>query len=372
MGKLVLDSLEIKNFRTFKHLTIERLGRVNLIVGRNNVGKTSLLEALLLYSRQGLPFYIWELLEDRDEGKHVLREKRLNFQEQAAAIKYLFNGRKEISIGNVPEAIKIGSKDKPDEVLSIAVNWFLAQSNGVINAKPLSNFSDLENVASPDDLVLGFSLQTGQNGKVVYRADSKALVVLYPPLKQILCEFIPIGGLTSRQVTIYWDRIALTPEEDDVIKTLRLILPELERINLVSNGDDVEDRIPLVKINQFSSPIPLRSLGGGITHLFELAIALVNAKDGILLVDEIDNGLHYSVLTDVWKLIFETAHRLNVQVFATTHSWECIEAFQKAAEENAQEEGLLIRLQNKKGEVVPTIFDERRLAIVTREQIEVR
>ena len=108
----------------------------------------------------------------------------------------------------------------------------------------------------------------------------------------------------------------------------------------------------------------LRALG--------ISLALVNVKDGILLIDEFENGLYYSVQPDLWQFIFRVARRLNVQVFATTHSWDCIEGFQKAAQEDNQEEGLLIRLESKKGEIAATLFDERQLGIVTREQIEVR
>ena len=109
-----------------------------------------------------------------------------------------------------------------------------------------------------------------------------------------------------------------------------------------------------------------------MNRMFGIALALVNAKDGMLLIDEVDTGLHYSVLPDLWKLIFEVAHRLNVQVFATSHSWDCIQAFQQAAEANKDEEGMLIRLENRDGEVVPVMFDERKLNIAAREQIEVR
>src|SRR5690348_10711329 len=68
MGKLILDSLEIRNFRGLEHLTIERLGRVNLIVGKNNIGKSSLLEALQLYaSRASTPTFIWDIMRSRGE-----------------------------------------------------------------------------------------------------------------------------------------------------------------------------------------------------------------------------------------------------------------------------------------------------------------
>jgi hypothetical protein len=75
---------------------------------------------------------------------------------------------------------------------------------------------------------------------------------------------------------------------------------------------------------------------------------------------------------DLWELVFQIAHRLNIQVFATTHSWDCIEGFQKAAQVEENEEALLIRLEYKKDDIVATIFDKRKLAIATRESIEVR
>src|SRR5581483_12447785 len=113
-------------------------------------------------------------------------------------------------------------------------------------------------------------------------------------------------------------------------------------------------------------------LGGGMLRALGIALALVNARDGILLIDEFENGIHYSAQTELWELIFQLAHRLNVQVFATTHSWDCIKGFQKAAQENTEEEGMFIRLSLFGDDVIATMFDERKLAIATREDIEVR
>ena len=96
MGTLILNSLEIRGFRAFEHLQIERLGRVNLIVGKNNVGKSSLLEALQLYARgDSSPTFIWEILRGRKE----IRQPFLNVGDMLSALKYLFYGRKEIRPG---------------------------------------------------------------------------------------------------------------------------------------------------------------------------------------------------------------------------------------------------------------------------------
>jgi predicted ATP-dependent endonuclease of OLD family len=77
-------------------------------------------------------------------------------------------------------------------------------------------------------------------------------------------------------------------------------------------------------------PIPLGSMGDGMRRILTLAMCAVNVENGFLLIDEIDTGLYYEVQADMWRLILETAQRLDVQVFATTHSWDCVSAFQEA------------------------------------------
>ena len=158
-------------------------------------------------------------------------------------------------------------------------------------------------------------------------------------------------------------------------KYLRLyvsLLRGLQDISVIGDLNAKRRRFPIVKVTGIAEPLPIRSLGDGMQRLLGIALALVNARDGLLLIDEIENGLHYLTQPDLWRLIFQLARDLNVQVFATTHSWDCIEAFQEAAQEDVQEEGVLIGLEYKKGAVGATLFTEQKLAAVTRAQIEVR
>src|SRR5262245_30873977 len=124
MANLILNSLEIDNFRGFKHLQIERLRRVNLIVGKNNIGKSSLLEALQLYTHNGNPALIWKILQSRDESKPYRRRRTENssLENVLLELKYLFYGRKEIDQFMKP--IVIGPMNLPDDVLSISIGWY--------------------------------------------------------------------------------------------------------------------------------------------------------------------------------------------------------------------------------------------------------
>lgn len=113
-------------------------------------------------------------------------------------------------------------------------------------------------------------------------------------------------------------------------------------------------------------------MGDGMSRLLGLASAVVNARDGILLIDEIGTGLHYSIQSEMWRLVFENAKRFNVQVFATTHNDDCIRGFQKAAQSH-EDEGVLIRLyKGKNGDVKGTLYDEEDLAVAVEHDVEVR
>jgi len=112
-------------------------------------------------------------------------------------------------------------------------------------------------------------------------------------------------------------------------------------------------------------------------RILQIAIKLVSAQGGFLLIDEFENGLHYSVQEKIWRLLFEMAEKLDIQVFATTHSWDCIESFTKVAIENETTEGVLFRMgrsakTSNKGQVIATVYDKERLYNITQADIEVR
>lgn len=371
MGDLILNSLEVRGFRRFEHLQIERLGRVNLIVGKNNVGKTSLLEVLQLYAHRGSPTLILEQLRGHDESK-PLSSRYGDAEELLSALKYLFHGRPEPRAHLDP--IAIGPANSSDTTLSIAVDWWytIQISDGIRTMQPLESTDNDKAV----NRVPRFTVQMGKQTIFNYLLDSSLFPMLprslVPDLTDINCIFVTANGLSKEQAAELWDSIALTEQEKEVLAALRLIAPGITGLSFVGDSTSRGERSPIVKIASIHEPLPLRSLGDGMQRVLGIALALVNTRDGLLLIDEFENGLHYSAQPDLWRLIFRVASQLNVQVFAATHSWDCLRAFQEAAQEDAQNEGLLIRLESKKGKIVPTLFDERKLGIATREQIEVR
>jgi hypothetical protein len=371
MSNLILNSLEVSRFRVFQRLKIEYLGRVNLITGKNNVGKSCLLEALWLYARRGSPTLIAQLLAARDESVRPLARPEAggDSEDQTLNIKYLFYGRGDIR--EPVEPIEIGPIDSPGERLRLAVGWYLTQvGEGGRREYQLLQQDQYHTAESPS---LGLRIQVGAQESVIPRFDAflDRRSGRPPEPKGIPCVYVPANGLEPLQIAALWDAVALTPLEEEVLMSLRTIAPDVERVNLVGDQEYTRRRVPTAKIAGVDVPLPLRSLGEGMNRLFGLSLALVNAKEGFLLIDEIDSGLHFTVHPSVWKLIFRVARQLNIQVVATSHSWDMIEAFQKAASEDP-EEGVLVRLSRRGEAIVPTVFREDELAVVTRDRIEVR
>jgi hypothetical protein len=365
MATLILNSLGVRNFRAFHDLKIERLGRVNLIVGKNNVGKTSLLEALQLYARKApTPAYIWDIMKNRRETRQSFKEVK----DMLATLRYLFYGRKDVLPGLEP--IEIGPMNSSKETLSIGIIWTVIEylPDRSARVRPLGQE---ENYVS-DDLLPYLSIEMGDSGTSYSLEPTSSQPVVRLNTNEIPCITTSASGLSGQRLTELWDGIALTDLEDDVLSALKLIAPGVKDLNFVSTPLSGSERIPVVRIADINEPLPLYSLGDGMLRTLGISLALVNAKDGLLLIDEFENGLYYTVQPELWRFIFQVARRLNVQVFATTHSWDCIEGFQKAARTAQEEEGLLIRLESKKGEITATLYDKQELGIATREQIEVR
>jgi len=364
MENLLLKSLAIRNFRAFHDLTIEHLGRVNLIVGKNNVGKTSMLEAIRLYANRGAtPTFIWEIMSAR----HEMKQPFVNVRDMLATLTYLFHGRNDIKPG-LP-AIQIGPIDSPQQMLSITVDWAITETrNSILQTRPLESGEDY----TADALTPRFIIKA-DGTSINYPIDpSLPQGILRLGAREIACMFVTDNGISEQRLTELWDRIALTKLETDVLEALRLIAPGVVNLNFVSLPLSGGERVPMVQVTGSDEPLPLYILGDGMLRALGIALALVNAKNGFLLIDEFENGLYSTVQPDIWQLIFRVARRLNVQVFATTHSWDCIEAFQKAGQGGHQNEGLLIRVESTAGAIIATTFDKKQLGMATRERIEVR
>jgi predicted ATPase len=361
---LLLNSLLIENYRVFKRLEIPRLGRVNLLVGQNNSGKTSLLEAISLYASGGSGEQILALLESHDD---LRIETGRDLEDRFYAVKQLFHGRDFEWSERL--TIRIGPLTDDEGTLSIRIaavpSRLLGETLGAVVAP-----AALETDNGPRRPAV---ISTFRNAARLLPMDvtdwrTWSVFSSAPRVEVARHAYVSPHSLSSETASKLWDLIALTDLEQDVVNALRIISPDVERISFI--GEAGRNRVPMAKLRGEMHPVALRSLGDGVNRLLGIGLSLVSARGGVLLLDEVENGIHFTAQRRLWELIFELAHRLDTQVFATTHSWDCIETFQRAAARDPHEEAALMRLDDTA--ITPTSFSERELAIVTREELEVR
>ena len=184
------------------------------------------------------------------------------------------------------------------------------------------------------------------------------------------------GLLARTDLARIWNKVALTDDEEQITRSIGLIYgAEVDRIGVI--GDDVRegegDRLRgIVRLKSYERPVPLRSLGEGAQRLFDVGLGLANSRDGFLLIDEAENGIHHSVQRDYWRMVLQTAHENNVQVFATTHSWDCVRGFALAAAELDCEDGVLVRLEKEDDGLRAVRYTSEDLKIAADQRIEVR
>lgn len=373
-----IPSLSIQRFRSLEHVTLDGLGRVNLITGRNNSGKSSVLEALRILATDASPPTLGAILHYREEDVGESEEGVRTWDlESLAHVSSLFTGFPKLSEIREPILITSPTQERAFR-LSISLGWFSEQRDpdGMRRLVPQQ-----PELFAPGEMLPALIVETGsaKSTKRILPLDyfrrpyrGRAFRPDIPEEQRMPSVFLsPFSAEHTSSLGPLWDKIALSEHEKEVVQALRIIAPKIEAVSMIGGEGVRQPRTAIVKAQDFPRPVPLKSFGDGLNRLFGIALSLVNAKGGLLLIDEVENGMHHSIQAEVWRAIFRIAAQLDVQVFATTHSWDCIEAFQKAAADTP-EDGVLVRLSRKGEQVVSTLFREDELSIATRDQIELR
>jgi hypothetical protein len=347
----MICKLTVNGFRCFHELRVEPLTRVNLFVGQNNAGKTSLLEAVELVAIGGVEGLARSAVR-RDE--FVLRgaETEEKYKEHVVDPSHLFFGH-GIRVG---KSFSIKADGEPRRWVKCMV----------------------EHASDEETLILTLCFEShvlDSQGREQRLTISPSGGVLPPPGRlpepKPRVNFLRAESSDVARLGQLWDALVLTPEEEGVIEALKMIEPRIERLAVLGEGRGASAKI-LLKLAGFEQRVPLGSLGGGLGHLLALVLNLFSARGGFLLVDEIDTGLHYSVMVDMWRLIVETAKKLDVQVFATTHSLDCVRALARLRNKypKVAEEITLHRVEKDAPKTV--VYDADELVIAAESEIEVR
>ena len=374
---LHLPDLSIQGFRGIDDLSIPRLGRVTLLAGKNAVGKTTVLETVRVFASRGGHQVLSDLLTGRDEVSVVEDEDGVSRSEPDWPA--LFHGRSLAS--GTRFAIRSGGRElvvkedcvTPEEERIISRPFF--DVGEIDHVRILRVTFDNQQWALP--LLLEHDM-SGYNILSLGRSPWKRRVrsLLNEPLPpQLTCNSLGPGILTNADLARFWDTVAPTSDDERATRALRLVLGEgVERVLVVGNRTIARrgERQAVVKQRNSNRAVPLKSFGDGALRLYGVALALAYSNNGVLLIDEVENGIHHSLQQGFWHMVLRAALQNNVQVLATTHSWDCVRGFATEAAANDGVEGVLIRLDRDERSIRAIEYSEEELTTAARQDIEVR
>jgi len=366
------------------------LGRINLCVGTNNCGKTSILEAIDILAANGRTEALWHALARRGEQWIDSATRVIGHAE--VDICHLFHGH-EIAEN---AAFKIRATDDTHQhklnahIIERAVPDLFLEEEPQLE-KPRRDSSKQSSLFDangsetglPGDLALDLiwngSSSVSQRLPITLRGGIAKNTFRNAWVRDDVAKptnFITTEALTRDVIIGLFEEIVLTPEESSVIEALSTIEPTIERIAPISSNSRLlasSGRGGLVvKLKNSSQRIPIGSMGDGIWRMLGIALSLVSARGGILLVDEIDTGLHYSVMAEMWRMVRDTAERLDVQVFATTHSRDCVESLAAISRSDVTNNSEVSIQRIERGSSQAISFTERDIVIAAKRAIEIR
>ncbi len=357
----MFTSVSIRNFRCFDELSIESMGRVNLIAGANNLGKTALLEAIFLLlgaMNIGLVIKIsaFRGISEFKGNLSSIRESLWN------PLFLNFDTRAKIEING---SLSSGGRH------SIKLHLVQGSSAHLAIGDKSNSKNELGTTGLPGQVLqLRFEDSSGKTQSAEMIVDEKGLrVEPAPPEPPFPGYFLAAcHRLTPQEDAERFGRLEVIEEPYNLLETLQIIEPRLKRIATIYSAG-----VPMLYGNLgLARMLPLPLMGDGLGRLISILLAIANAPHGVVLIDEIENGLHHSVMSKVWQAIDHAALRFDTQVFAATHSLECIRAAGEAFMQSERNDFRLHRLERVDDRIRAVTYDEETLASAMRADLEVR
>jgi predicted ATPase len=355
------NQVAIEGLRGISHLELEDLKRVNLLVGKNNSGKTTVLEAIFLLTGPTNPELPLRINSFRD--LHVIDENawRILFHrfEPSARIDL------RAGLSQPPQmrqlVITPSLSGDPESVVSQLAKTEVSGDGSSSSAR----------APTQDGLNLEYTLIEGERRNLmqtrIFAAGAELNMRRPSNYKEPLNGTFLRSSATVADVGQRFHETQVKKRVERLVRTLQLIEPELKDLSLGIEGlvycDLGLDRL-----------LPINVMGDGVIRLLRLLLAISETENGIVLVDEIENGLHASAQVIVWTTLFQAVQEFNVQLFATTHSLECVKAFNACylARKDGADDARLIRIERINDQYRAVNYNPRVLEASLEKDWEVR
>ncbi len=363
----MFKSLTIKNFRCFEEITIDNIERVNLIGGINNVGKTTLLEAISLLNSLNnieIPFGL-------NFNRGAIQKQTLDVEE---ICEWLFYQKQ------VGKAIKIKTIDENDRDKELKLTLDKASRPRLFPLSPTANsrktIKDLKlELKKLGKNLLGFTafLSIDKEGDVrielqQHEEEEIQEVELFPP-SVFISSRLRVSPTEDAKV---FSEFAVKNEQNEILEILKIVEPRLKRLEVLVTGG-----VPSIHGDIGGDYlIPVSLMGEGMGRLLSIILSIMNFQGGIVLIDEIENGIHHSVMEKVWQSIDVATKKFNTQLFATTHSYECIgaahQAFSNSDSESYNFRYFRLGRDNQTNSIKSFVFDKDNIETALELELEMR
>lgn len=349
----MLTAVEVENFRGIERLSVSGLGRVNLIIGKNDSGKTALMESMWVAQFPEEAGAVLTYLPTRIPDVEINdfdRTWRPFFRSEDAERGFLIKATHEhedpvrIIMRSPGKRMLTGGPSLNPHAPLRASSWTLeyeVERRGHSERFQISRRPDGELSLPPELIPYGSAFWASSGGPY-----------------QVAGEIASLSQLKEQG------------NDGLVVSLLRKLDERIEGLEILSPGG-TEASI-FVRLAHEPKLLPFRLMGDGVQRCLDIALALVSNPVIHLSIDELENGLHHSVLEPVWRWLAQSSLERNIQLFATTHSEECVQAACRAFSA-LNDDGLrVIRLDRQEHQTVATVYDRNLVEAAGRMGVEIR
>jgi len=350
----MIESVNIENFRCFRKLMVNGLRRINIIVGANASGKTVFLEAIFLASAAS-PEIALRLRSWRGLGEQIqLSRNRRDYESLWEDLFFRLDQKK---------TIRIALKGSPERNRSLLIHY---ETEGTV-ALPLGEQRIDATTIVPivfewtrnSQAAFTSKPEVTEKGFVVPGGDISFPSMFYSTV---------VKAATPKETATRYSDLSKQGREHLIVEALRRDYPYIENLSV-----EIGAGIPMVhaKVRSIDAKIPVALVSQGLGQLLNYLLAIATSPHGVVLIDEIESGFYFDKLSDLWATLFHFSCSYNTQVFATTHSRECLRALHSVIRDN-EREFCLLRAQREDGECTLRRIEGPDLRSAIEHEVEIR
>ena len=355
----MINRIEIKNFKVIKELILEDIPLISIIGGKNNTGKSTLLEGIFLFYDRANPDLFM-----RQHQWRGLNALEISSYGMWAPFFYNLDLEQEIKLSF--------TVNEQEEKVVIKYNPSISQeiySNFSQRIESRKAFFPLSTTPQGEAIELIYYINNHEIGRSHFILDGTDQRIKFnkkvmKPIKVIYLS----GRRNPIEDAMMFGKLDMEGKVSEIVDDLRIIEPRVKSLSAIPFGNTSAIYADI----GIGKKLPVSLMGEGTAKLLSMILSIASTKDGIVLIDELENGIHYSIYEDLWRLLIKLAQKYNCQLFITTHSYEIIKYLKFDREIKNNNIVKYYRLSKEEDQIVSKHYDQNTLQVALENDWEIR